>query len=91
MKYFKQSGSVWDTYYCLDKENASVSIVEARYTDTAKCLVDTYLVATNTAARGSYDVQAAEEISGYTAITAKEWHALKKEVADSIKMLGAAQ
>jgi len=91
MKYFKQEGSVWDTYYALDVVNATVDVVEARYTDTAKGFVETYVVATCTAARGSYDVQAAEEISGYTPITAKEWHVLKKEVADNIKMLGVTQ
>jgi hypothetical protein len=91
IKYYKQEGSHWTTYYALDKDNGTVHAIEARYRDSAKGLIDTYVTASMSVSRGSYDLQAAQEISTYDALTAKEWGAIKKEVTDYIKTLEGQQ
>lgn len=85
MKYFKLTGSVWDTYFSVDEENCVCNAVEVRFTDNAKGFVETYVVATYSTTRGTYDALAIEEVKGYETISAAEWKRVKKDFTDYMK------
>jgi hypothetical protein len=85
MKYVKQAGSVWDTYYAIDDDNLAVSAVEARYTDATKTYIETYLITNYNASRGTYDGIARDSLADLDKITQKEWNEAKKDCLAFIK------
>ena len=85
MKYVKQKGSVWDTFYAIDDENLCVSAVEARYTGTDKTYIETYLITNYSASRGTYDGIARDSLANLDTITQKEWNEAKKDCLAFIK------
>jgi len=87
MRYVKQVGSVWDTYYSIDDENYCVSAIEIRYTATDKTYIETYLITNYSASRGTYDGIARDSLKGLDTITQKEWNDTKKECMAYIKYL----
>jgi hypothetical protein len=87
MKYVKQAGSVWDTYYAIDDENLCVSAVEARYTGPDKTYIETYLITNYSASRGTYDGIARDSLKELETITQKEWNEAKKDSQAFIKYL----
>ena len=86
MKVFvKNEGSSWTSYYAVDQEEQRIDSIEVRYTDASHSYLDTYLVATYSADRGTYDALAAEVVMKYEIITEKEWKDVKKDITDFLK------
>ena len=91
MKYFKQVGSVYDFYYAVNLEKKEVTSIERRCTDKTKTYIDSYLVTSYAASRGTYDQAATNAILKLEEITQKEWRDAKKDVADYTKMMGVTE
>ena len=86
MKMFvKNEGSVWTSYYAVDQEERRIDSIEVRYTDPSRAYLDTYIVATHSADRGTYDALAAKVVMSYETITEKEWKEVKKDLTDFLK------
>ncbi len=78
MKYFKQQGSEWVTFFGLDESKSVLIKLEVRANSAI-------LVEKSSAEDGNYDTVVADIIKTYPPATVKEWNAFKKEITDYIK------
>lgn len=91
MKYFKQSGAVYDFYYAVNTDKREVQAIERRCTDNTKTYIDCYIVTVYSAKRGTYDQAATEAIMALEEITQKDWRDAKKDMNDYTKMMGVTE
>lgn len=90
MNYYKQTGSIWDTFYALDEEQNRLAAIEVRYTGSDRAYLDCYIINNYSAERSNYDTNAVRAIKKYESITKTEWNALKSEINNYVKKLESA-
>ena len=89
MNYYKLCGITYDTFYALDKENASCATVEIRYYNEHREAIDSVVLTQNSALRGTYDSIAAEAIEKYEKISEKDFKAVKRVAQEWMKEMEA--
>ena len=87
MKYYKQSGSIYDTYYALDESAKLLLVIEERFADACREFTDCIIVSACSPERGTYDTVGVEVIKTYTEITSKEFNNIKKAASDFVKKI----
>ena len=89
MNYYKLSGSTYDTFFAVDKENTTCTTVEIRYYNCHREAIDSVVLTKNTVDRGTYDSLAVEAIEKYDNISEKDFKAAKRIAQDWIKEVEA--
>jgi hypothetical protein len=90
MNYYKQTGSIWDTFYALDEDNQRLAAIEVRYTSSDRSQLDCYIINNYSAERSNYDTNAVRAIKKYESTTKTEWNSIKSDITAYLKKLESA-